>query len=89
MKLGRDPPAVDQRGASVTQLEFLQEGRTFAKEDRTVGVPSMERLPADVPGAATARVFDLDIPVTVGLEVGEGRLVPFSAAPLPDELASA
>ncbi len=49
-----------------------------------------EVLLADVPGEASAEVrLDLDDPVTISFEPGSGRLIPVSAAPLPDDLATA
>ena len=49
-----------------------------------------EILLADVPGEATAEVrLDLDDPVTITFEPGAGRLIPPSAVPLPDDLATA
>jgi len=49
-----------------------------------------EILLADVPGEASAEVrLDLDDPITITFEPGSGRLIPVSAAPLPDDLATA
>src|SRR4029078_691742 len=49
-----------------------------------------EILLADVPGEASAEGrLDLDDPLTITFEPGSGRLIPVSAAPLPDDLATA
>ncbi|HET8785658.1 MAG TPA: ABC transporter ATP-binding protein [Candidatus Limnocylindrales bacterium] len=85
----RVTPATDGGGAEdwpgrIAERTFLGSVTRF-----TIRVGD-DVLLADVPGEATAEVrLDIDDPVTIAFESGSGRLIPDSATPLPDDLATA